>query len=74
VWWEVPGPWECPECENPLDGGADVGAGGRFRFISGTVNTRSAGAPSVGQKVSIPASRAGRDTTNSTPHAVQRNG
>ena len=70
----MPGPWECPECENPLDGGAGVADGGRLRFISGTVKIRSAGAPSWGQNVSAPASLTGRDTTNSMPHAVQRKG
>jgi hypothetical protein len=43
-------------------------------FIAGTVNTRSARAPSAGQKASTPAALAGRDTTKSSPHAVQRNG
>ena len=49
-------------------------AGGRFMFISGTVKTRSAPAPSVGQKVGAAASLTGRETTNSVPHCVQRKG
>jgi hypothetical protein len=40
--------------------------------ISGTVNTRSAGAPSDGQRVSAAAAEAGRETTKSSPQAVQR--
>jgi len=70
----VPGPCECPECENPLDGGAGVVGGGRLKFIEGTVNTRTAVAPSAGHDASAPESRAGRDTSNSSLHAVQRNG
>ena len=48
--------------------------GGRFKFISGTVKIRSARAPSVGQNVATDASLAGRETTNSRPHVVQRKG
>jgi len=70
----VPGPCECPWCEYPLDGGLGVVAGGRLRFISGTVKMRSAAAPSVGQYVAAEASLAGRETTNSAAHRVQRNG
>jgi hypothetical protein len=51
-----------------------VVAGGRFRFISGTVKTRSAAPPSVGQNVGAEASLTGRETTNSAPHCVQRKG
>jgi len=43
-------------------------------FISGTVKMRSAAAPSVGQKAAAAASLIGRETTNSAPHFVQRNG
>ena len=43
-------------------------------FISGTVKIRSAAAPSVGQEVGAAASLTGRETTNSAPHWVQRNG
>jgi len=77
VWWPVPGPWEWPECEKPRAGGpgGDVlGGVGRFMFISGTVNTRSAGAPSAGHAAPAAASLTGRDTTNSRPHVGQRNG
>ena len=38
-------------------------AGGRFRFISGTVKMRSAAAPSVGQNADAEASLTGRETT-----------
>jgi hypothetical protein len=48
--------------------------GGRLKFIEGTVNTRTAAAPSAGHDASAAASRAGRDTSNSNPHTVQRNG
>ena len=51
-----------------------MAAGGRLRFISGTVKMRSAAAPSVGQYVAVEASLAGRETTNSAAHRVQRNG
>jgi hypothetical protein len=51
-----------------------VAAGGRLRFISGTVKMRSAAAPSVGQYVAAEAWLAGRETTNSDPHFVHRNG
>ena len=74
MWWAVPGPCECPACEKPDDGGAGVRAGGRARFISGTVKTRSAAAPSVGQNVATAASLAGRETTNSAPQRGQRKG
>ena len=70
----MPGPCEWPWWEKPLDGGLGVAAGGRFRFISGTVKIRWAAAPSVGQKVAAEASRTGRETTNSVPHCVQRKG
>jgi hypothetical protein len=69
----VPGPCEWPECENPLEGGAGVEDGGRLKFIDGTVKMRTAGALSAGQNASAPASRMGRDTSNSSPQAVQRN-
>jgi len=48
--------------------------GGRCMFISGTVKMRLAAAPSVGQKAAAAASLIGRETTNSAPHCVQRNG
>jgi hypothetical protein len=51
-----------------------VEAGGRFRFISGTVKMRSAAAPSVGQNADAEASLTGRETTNSAPHLVHRKG
>jgi hypothetical protein len=70
----VPEPWEWPWWENPLDGGPGAVDDGRFRLISGTVKTRSARAPSVGQNVAAEASLAGRDTMNSRPHVVQRKG
>ena len=70
----MPGPCEWPECENPAEGAAGVLDGGRLRFVTGTVNTRSAAAPSIGQEAALPASRAGRDTSNSSAHFVQRNG
>ncbi len=71
----MPGPCEWPECEYPREGGAAGAAdGGRLKLISGAVNTRSAGAPSAGQNAAAAASRAGRDTSKSSPHAVQRNG
>ena len=51
-----------------------MGAGGRFRFISGTVKMRSAAAPSVGQNAEAEASLTGLETTNSAPHFVHRKG
>jgi len=45
-----------------------------LEFIDGTVKMRSAAAPSVGHDAFAADSRAGRDTSNSKPQAVQRNG
>ena len=47
---------------------------GRLKFIDGTVKMRTAEAPSVGHEASADDSRAGRDTSNSRPQTVQRNG
>jgi len=47
---------------------------GRLKFIDGTVKMRTAEAPSVGHEASAADSRAGRDTSNSRPQTVQRNG
>ena len=47
---------------------------GRLKLIAGAVNTRSAVAPSAGHEASTAESRAGRDTSNSRPQALQRNG
>jgi hypothetical protein len=74
VWWPVPGPCEWPWCEKLLDGGLGVVDAGRWKFIDGTVKIRSAEAPSAGHEASADDSRAGRDTSNSRPQAVQRNG
>jgi hypothetical protein len=70
----VPGPCEWPECEKPLEGGAGVADGGRLKFIAGTVKMRWAEAPSAGHDAAWPASRMGRDTSNSSLQRVQRNG
>ena len=70
----MPGPCECPECEKPLEGGAGVADGGRLKLIAGTVKRRRASAPSVGHDADWPDSRMGRDTSNSSPQRVQRNG
>ena len=48
-------------------------AGGRLKFIDGTVKMRAAGAPSAGHDASAPASRMDRDTSNSSWQVVQRN-
>jgi hypothetical protein len=48
------------------------GGFGRLNPISGTVNTRSAGAPSEGQNVSMADAEAGRETSKSSPQTVQR--
>jgi len=42
-----------------------------LKFIDGTMKIRSAVAPSAGHEASADA---GRDTSNSRPHAVQRKG
>jgi len=47
---------------------------GRLKFIEGTVKIRSAAAPSAGHEACAEDARAGRDTSNSRPQAVQRNG
>ena len=70
----MPAPCEWPWCEKPLDGGAGVEDAGRLKFIAGTVKMRTAEAPSVGHEASAADSRAGRDTSNSRPQTVQRNG
>jgi hypothetical protein len=41
-----------------------------LKFIWGTVKMRTAAAPSVGQVASAADSLIGRETTNSSPHAV----
>ena len=70
----MPGPCEWPWWEKPLDGGLGVVGAGRLKFIDGTVKMRSAEAPSAGHEALADDSRAGRDTSNSSPHALQRNG
>jgi len=50
-----------------------VGAFRRLKFVLGIVKMRSAFVPSTGHEAGLAASLTGRETSNSSAHAGQRN-